>query len=503
MHGSAWHSRYFFSLASAIALSGAAKVYTPDFRGHGKNPRVRGDVSYIGQLEDDLTDFISYLKMNENITGKIILGGHSSGGGFCVKYAEKEHSPAIDGYLLLTPYLTYDAPTTRTDTGWADANVVKTVSLTLSNKLGIHRFDHTSTLTFNLPVQYRDGTETLSYSHAMVQSMTPEHYREAFASIEAPLLLVVGDQDEVLFANKFPLLLGSAANRKVEFIEKENHMGLVMGDASRKPIIFWLQSLGENPQSGEASSTYDKLAKIEASSGGRIGLSAINTGNNQRFLYRSDERFPMCSTFKAIAVAAVLKRSMSQKNYLKKIVSYTKEDLFASRYAPITEKFLAQGMSIAELSAAAIQYSDNTAANLLIKELGGPEAITAFARSIGDATFRLDRWEPALNTAIPSDIRDTTTPAAMEKSLRSLLFGDVLAPLQRDQFQVWLKGNTTGNTRIRAGVPAGWVVGDKTGTGGYGTTNDIGIIWPPQGDPIVVAIYFTTKNKGLFRSFCG
>jgi beta-lactamase class A len=203
----------------------------------------------------------------------------------------------------------------------------------------------------------------------------------------------------------------------------------------------------------------------------------------------------MCSTFKAMAVAAVLKKSMKERDFLQKQLSYTKAEVIASGYAPITEKHLAKGMPIADLCAAAMQYSDNAAVNLLMKELGGPKAITAFARTIGDKTFSLDRWEPALNSAIPGDVRDTSSPAAMGKSLHLLLRGEALAPLQRELFITWLKGNTTGDTRIRAGAPKDWLVGDKTGTCSYGTTNDIGIIWPPQGDPLVMAIYFTQKNK--------
>mgnify|MGYP003512876270 FL=1 len=168
-------------------------------------------------------------------------------------------------------------------------------------------------------------------------------------------------------------------------------------------------------------------------------------------------------------------------------------------YSPITEKHLADGMTIFNLCAAAITQSDNTAMNLLIKKLGGLEAVTAFARSIGDNTFRLDRWEPKLNSAIPGDLRDTSTPAAMERSLQQLALSDALALPQRKQLQTWLKSNVTGNYRIRAGLPKAWIVGDKTGTGDYGTTNDIGIIWPPKRSPIVVAIYFTQNKKNAVK----
>ncbi len=239
----------------------------------------------------------------------------------------------------------------------------------------------------------------------------------------------------------------------------------------------------------------DKLAKLEASANGRIGLSAINTANDLCVRYRADERFPMCSTFKAMATAAILKKSMADERLLQQRVTFGRQDIEKSGYAPITQKHLANGMTIAELCAAAMQYSDNAAVNLLMQELGGPAAVTAYARSIGDETFRLDRWEPELNSAIPGDVRDTSTPVAMEKSLQRLALGDALALPQRAQFVTWLKGNTTGGKRMGTGVPAGWIVGDKTGTGSYGTTNDIGLLWPATGAPIVAAIYFTQNEK--------
>lgn len=236
-----------------------------------------------------------------------------------------------------------------------------------------------------------------------------------------------------------------------------------------------------------------KLAELEASSEGRIGVSAINTANHQSIQYRATERFPVCSTNKMIGVAAILKHSMQDTHFLQQKITYKKEDLVV--YSPVTEKHIANGMTISELCAATITQSDNSAINFLMQKIGGPKAVTAFARSIGDKMFRLDRWEPELNSAIPGDLRDTSTPAAMEQSLRRLAFGNVLATPQRQQLQTWLKDNTTGNTRIRAGVPTNWAVGDKTGTGDYGTTNDVGIIWPSNCPPIVVAIYFTQNKK--------
>ncbi|WP_076592292.1 class A beta-lactamase [Herminiimonas arsenitoxidans] len=257
---------------------------------------------------------------------------------------------------------------------------------------------------------------------------------------------------------------------------------------------FYIPAFASN-QKITLSAIQQELEKLEASAHGRFGVSAINTANGARVQYRADERFPFCSTFKAIAAAAILKKSESNHQLLQQRVSYTKEEVEKSGYAPITAKHIADGMTITELCAATLQYSDNAAANFLMKELGGPAAVTAYARTIGDDTFRLDRWEPELNTAIPGDLRDTSTPAAMQMSLQKLTLGNALALPQREQFVAWLQGNTTGGKRILAGVPKGWIVGDKTGTGSYGTTNDVGVIWPAKGAPIVAAIYFTQNEK--------
>lgn len=247
------------------------------------------------------------------------------------------------------------------------------------------------------------------------------------------------------------------------------------------------------PNAKKTSAAEELLAQLEASSGGRLGVAAFDVANNAQVQHRADERFPLCSTFKVIAAGAVLNRSIKEPTLMQQRMAYEASDLVA--HSPITGKHIGQGMTVADLCAAALQYSDNTAANLLMKLLGGPSAVTAFAHSIGDDTFRLDRWETDLNTAIPGDPRDTSTPNNMARSLQGLALNNVLADPQRDQLQTWLRGNTTGATRIRAGVPADWVVGDKTGAGEHGTTNDIAVLWPPTGSPIVLAVYFTQPDK--------
>lgn len=236
-----------------------------------------------------------------------------------------------------------------------------------------------------------------------------------------------------------------------------------------------------------------KLAELEKNSGGRLGVALINTADNAQILYRGDERFAMCSTSKVMAVAAILKQSEIKNDFLKQEVEIKKSDLV--NYNPVTEKRTGTKMTLAELSAAALQYSDNTAMNKLIALSGGPAGVTKFARSTGDDTFRLDRTEPALNSAIPGDERDTTSPLAMAISLRNLTLGNALDKPQRTQLIKWMKGNTTGTASIRAGLPTSWIVGDKTGSGDYGTTNDIAVIWPENRAPLILVTYFTQPEK--------
>lgn len=234
-----------------------------------------------------------------------------------------------------------------------------------------------------------------------------------------------------------------------------------------------------------------ELVNLEKSSGGRLGVYALNFADGTQVCHRADERFPLCSTFKVILVSAILNRSRYTAGLMQQRVHYIQSDLV--NYSPISEKHIDNGMTVSELCAAAIQYSDNTAANQLIKILGGPFSVTAFARSIGNKEFHLDRLETELNTAIPGDLRDTVTPAAMGYSLERLALGNALSTSDRKQLNQWLLGNTTGAKRIRAAVPADWQVGDKTGSGDYGTANDIALLWPPGHKPIILAIYHTQK----------
>ncbi len=233
-----------------------------------------------------------------------------------------------------------------------------------------------------------------------------------------------------------------------------------------------------------------RWAAIEQSVGGRLGVAVLDTATGQVTGRRLDEGFAMCSTFKVLAAALVLARVDAQQERLDRRIVIRREDLL--EWAPVTRQHVGgAGMSVAELCEAAITMSDNTAANLLLASAGGPAGVTAFARRLGDVRTRLDRTEPALNEAVPGDARDTSTPRAMALTLRKLMLGDGLSEAGRAQLVRWMSANTTGAHRLRAGVPPDWRVADKTGTGERGSTNDIGVLWPPRREPLVVVAYLT------------
>lgn len=236
-----------------------------------------------------------------------------------------------------------------------------------------------------------------------------------------------------------------------------------------------------------ASKMDEGFAALEKDLDGRLGVAALDTGSGHSVGYRQDERFAMCSTFKTVAAGAILARDVEAPGLLQKLIRYSKDDLVT--YSPVTEQHLQNGMTLEQLCAVAVIHSDNGAGNLILREIGGPEGLTRFARKIGDTQFRLDRWETELNTAYANDPRDTTTPAAMASTLNALLLSEALPARGRAHLTQWMLDCATGATRIRAGVPAGWKVADKTGTGGYGSANDIGVIWPTGRAPIVLSVY--------------
>jgi beta-lactamase class A len=250
-------------------------------------------------------------------------------------------------------------------------------------------------------------------------------------------------------------------------------------------------SPGLRPAPSQAAVT-EQLKALEKSRKDRIGAYAVDTGTGRFAAYRADERFAFASTFKVMACGAVLRKArQSDPGLMDRVVHYKKSDLVDN--SPVTEKHVKTGMTLSALCKAAITQSDNTAGNLLLRQIGGPAGDTAFLRSLGDRVTRHDRWETDLNLWKPGELRDTTTPRAWAGDLRSLTAGGALVRADRDRLTGWMKQTITGDHRIRAGLPEGWTVGDKTGTGGtWGTANDIAIAWPPSGAPLIIVI---TTNR--------
>ncbi|MCZ0813424.1 MAG: class A beta-lactamase [Pseudomonadota bacterium] len=242
----------------------------------------------------------------------------------------------------------------------------------------------------------------------------------------------------------------------------------------------------------------------EAALGGRVGVMLRAPAAAPLAEWRADERFPVSSTFKVPLCGAVLARVDKGEDRLERVIAYGSDDLVT--YSPVTEAHAGTGMTLGDLCGATIALSDNTAGNLLLTTLGGPEGFTAFLRESGDAVTRLDRWETALNEGTPGDVRDTTTPAAMAATLERLLFGDVLSSQARGMLEGWMERNQVGDALIRTSLPEDWTIGDKTGAGGHGSRSIIAVIRGPRGDAWLAAIYLTgndadmeTRNAAIAR----
>lgn len=237
------------------------------------------------------------------------------------------------------------------------------------------------------------------------------------------------------------------------------------------------------------------LAALEARHGGRLGVAIVDTGSGRTLSHRGYERFPMCSTVKFPTAALVLARVDRGQERLDRHVSYGRRDL--ATYSPVTEKNVRTGMAIGALCEAAITLSDNTAQNLLFDSFGGPAALTAYLRSIGDRVTRSDRRETALNDVARGDPRDTSSPLAMLRVMQRTLTGDALSRLSRDRLAAWMLATTTGDKRLSAGAPAGWRTGDKTGTGARNATNDIAIFYPNRRAPILITAFHIDSPASL------
>lgn len=258
---------------------------------------------------------------------------------------------------------------------------------------------------------------------------------------------------------------------------------------SRRATLTGLAIALAAPRAGAATPVpATLLAGLESGLGGRIGLACFDTGTGTQTLWRADERFPMASTFKLLLAAAILARIDSGKE-TDRALPVREGDLVG--HSPITSAHVGGTLTLTRLCAAAVTDSDNAAANLLLATMDGPAGLTHWLRDSGDAVTRLDRIEPALNQATPGDPRDTTTPAAMAATLQRLLLGPVLAPEARSRLAGWMEASRTGLSRLRAGLPPGWRAGDKTGTGGHGTVNDVAILWPPGRAPWMLCLFMT------------
>lgn len=249
---------------------------------------------------------------------------------------------------------------------------------------------------------------------------------------------------------------------------------------------------GSHPPAGDP--LHEAIARIEAESGGRLGVALHDTGTGQRFAYRGNERFAMCSTFKLLLAGAVLARVQQRAERLDRQLPIRASD--AIGHAPFTAKRAGGTATVAELCRAMMVESDNGAANLMLAAIGGPAGLTRFLRQTDDTVTRLDRNEPSLNEAAPGDPRDTTTPLAMLGSAERLWLGPVLAPAGRAQLTTWAIECRTGLERLRAGLPKGWRAGDKTGTGDRGTYNDVAIFWPPRRKPVLITSYLSESKLG-------
>lgn len=233
------------------------------------------------------------------------------------------------------------------------------------------------------------------------------------------------------------------------------------------------------------------FAQLETRYHAQLGVYVVDTGSGRTVAYQADQRFAFCSTIKALAAAELLHRESDAQ--LAQTITYRASDLVD--YSPVTSQHVNGGMTLTAVMTAAVEVSDNTALNLMFNQLGGPAGLQSALRGMKDATTNADRPEPTVNSAVPGDARDTSTPRALAEDLRAYVLGGVLTPQRRTLLTSWLTANTTGGPYIRAAVPAGWTVGDKTGSGDYGTRNDIAVLWPPHGAPIVIAVLSHRDGK--------
>ena len=245
LHGAGWHSRYFLPLAEFISSEGLAQVYTPDLRGHGLDPERRGDVDYVDQLEDDLADLIAIIQ-KDNPESMLIVGGHSSGGGLAIRFAGSQYGQKAHAYLLMSPFLKYNAPTTRLNSGgFAMPYTGRIIGLVMLNNVGVRWFNYLTVMKFNMPERARDGTETLSYSYRLTTAYAPHDYEKDLRAITQPLLVVAGTKDETMIYCQYEPVISQYATVRVKLLPGVSHMGIVVRPEVRPVIKEWLEGLGE------------------------------------------------------------------------------------------------------------------------------------------------------------------------------------------------------------------------------------------------------------------
>jgi beta-lactamase class A len=280
--------------------------------------------------------------------------------------------------------------------------------------------------------------------------------------------------------------------------ERSGPGGQSHSSASRRQVLVGLcaglATAGSSLAASGRDAALEELSLLERQIGGRIGVAACSTARDVRITHRANERFAMCSTFKLLLAAAILARVDAQQLRLDQLIRYSRDSLLAN--SPLTTAHVDAGaLSLGEMARAVVEVSDNTAANQLLALVGGPQGYTRFLRGLGDGVTRLDRIELALNSNLPHDVRDTTTPDAMLADMHKVLISGTLAPASRERLLGWLRDCRTGGERLRAQLPPGWSAGDKTGTGDRGANNDLAIFWPPSGAPLLVASYLTDSQQ--------
>lgn len=244
IHGSSAHSAYLHAFAKRLSERNVANVHAPDLRGHGPSPRRRGDIDYIGQLEDDLADLISHIKKSASRDARFMVGGHSSGGGLALRFAGGPHGYLAQGFVLLAPYLGHDAPMVkRSSGGWADAKILKIVGIAVLDGFGIKRFNGARVLRFNLPEKYRNGHETLEYSFRLMRGMHPDSYKASLRTTRAPLLILVPSEDEAFHAERFKAGVAPyKPDAALSLVKGCSHLGILMSEPAMAEVARWMES---------------------------------------------------------------------------------------------------------------------------------------------------------------------------------------------------------------------------------------------------------------------